>query len=196
MHPYSTNTDRLKFFVFLGLVSALFTPLANELLRNFQFLKELEPWVSAGVSFGAIYGLAYAAFNSFIWRLKMLKMLHAPTVPDLRGTYKGKLISSYKQTEVELQIEIEQTWTKILVYLQTGTDSSESYSYMASMFELDGKSVRLSYTYTNEPFSAIADPDMQPHDGTASLVFRKDGSVKGKYFNARQRTGTIVLKKI
>lgn len=196
MHPYSTNNDRLKTYIMLGLVSALLTPLVNKFLGNFQFLKNFEPWISAGASFGAVYGVIYGLYNLQVWKLSLLRSLHLTCIPDLRGAYAGKLVSSYKQTEVDLRIEIEQTWTKILVYLQTGADSSESYSYMASLFELDGKSTRLTYSYTNKPFGAIADPDMQPHDGTATLVFRKNGSVKGTYFNGRHRTGTIVIKKI
>lgn len=196
MHAYSTNQDRLKVYVLLGLISALLTPPLNNALGSIGLFDSLQPWISSGPSFGLIYAALFALYNRFIWHIRLPGGLRLGMTADLRGTYKGKLISSYKQTEVPLSIEIEQTWTKLMVYLQTGTDTSESFSTMASVFELDGKSTRLTYTYTNTPFSAIADRDMQKHDGTANLIFRKDGSVRGTYFNLRLRHGSIELKKV
>lgn len=198
MHAYSTNGDRLRIYIGIGLLSALLTPVANNLISHLEFLASLEPWISSGPSFGVVYAMLFGLYNRVVWKWSWLGWFGLPITANLQGKYTGKLISSFKDeagknVEVKLSIEIEQTWTKLLVYLQTGTDTSESFSYMASLCEVDGKSSRLTYTYTNKPFSAIADPDMQPHDGTASLVFRKDNSVKGTYFNARTRTGTITL---
>lgn len=171
-----------------------------QIFNEYNMLSVFDPWISSGPSFGIIYTIIFAIYNKFAWKWQVLKLIGMPVVANLSGTYQGKLLSSYKDengspTEVSLTLEIEQTWTRIVVYLQTGTDTSESYSFMASLFEVDDKSKRLTYSYTNKPFNAIADPDMQPHDGTASLVFKQDGSVKGTYYNARTRTGTIVLKR-
>lgn len=119
-----------------------------------------------------------------------------PLTSNLNGIYKGELVSSYNRgTRIPITVEIVQDWTKMVVYTTMGTGTSDSYSYMASQFDVDGKSTRLTYSYTNQPFSAIADPDMQPHDGTANLVFRNERKIKGTYFNARKRMGTIELKK-
>jgi hypothetical protein len=195
MHPYTVNSERLKIYILIGLVSALLTPLANRAIIHHIF-SGLEPWVGAGPSFGLIYGILFGIYNRYIWRWRWLSLFGLPTITNLSGKYEGTLISSYKtKTEIALTLEVVQTWTRLLVYIRTGTDSSESYSYMASLFEVDDKSSRLTYTYTNEPFSAIADADMQPHDGTARLGFRRDGSVMGTYFNARMRIGTITLTK-
>ncbi len=193
MHPYTINSDRLRVYIIIGILSAILTPLANKAVIQHLF-SGLQPWVSAGPSFGLIYGVLFSIYNRLIWRWSWIGLIGLHTITNLSGRYNGKLISSYKgKTEIPLSLEIVQTWTKIIVYIRTGTDSSESYSYMASIFEVDDKSSQLTYTYTNQPFSAIADADMQPHDGTARLVFRKDGSVIGTYFNARTRVGTIKL---
>ncbi|HVX58443.1 MAG TPA: hypothetical protein VG964_01770 [Candidatus Saccharimonadales bacterium] len=195
MHPYTVNSDRLRIYVLIGILSALLTPLANKAIVQHLFAG-LEPWVSAGPSFGVIYGVLFGIYNHLLWRWTWFGFVGLPAVANLGGRYEGKLISSYKgKTEIPLSLEIVQTWTKLIVYIRTGTDSSESYSYMASIFEVDNKSSQLTYTYTNEPFSAIADADMKPHDGTAKLTFRSDGTVIGKYFNARERIGTIKLTK-
>lgn len=194
MHSYAVNTDRLRCYIIIGLICVFLTPLVNNGIEHIHSLSKLQPWVSAGPSFGALYAIVFSLYNKIAWKWTALKYLGLPVTVNLNGTYAGKLISSYNGgTNIPLTVEIVQDWTKMVIYTTTGTETSESYSYMASQFDIDGKSTRLTYTYTNKPFNAIADPDMQPHDGTASLVFRKGGKVKGTYFNARTRTGTIEL---
>lgn len=140
------------------------------------------------VVFDKLAGHALVLFDPFEQQLTWLNII------QLSGLDQSQyLINYHTGTNIPLTVEIVQDWTKMVIYTTTGTETSESYSYMASQFDIDGKSTRLTYTYTNKPFNAIADPDMQPHDGTASLVFRKSGKVKGTYFNARTRTGTIEL---
>lgn len=196
MHSYAVNTDRLRCYIIIGLICVFLTPLVNNIVGQFHIFQNLEPWVSAGPSFGALYAALFSIYNKVAWKWTGLRFIGLPVTANLNGRYEGELTSSYKgSTKVPLTIEIVQDWTKIVIYTTTTKDTSESYSYMASQFDIDGKSSRLAYSYTNKPFSAIADADMQPHDGTASLVFRKNGSVKGTYFNARNRTGTISLKK-
>lgn len=195
MHAYTVNIDRLRVYIVIGVLCALITPVANQGIEQLTFLSKLQPWVSTGPSFGLIFVLLFSFYNRIAWKWRWLGLFGLPLITNLNGAYDGKLISSYKgKTEVLLLLEVVQTWSKLIVYIRAGTDKSESYSYMASLLEVDDKSSQLTYTYTNQPFSAIADPDMQPHDGTARLVFRKDGSVIGTYFNARKRIGTIKLK--
>lgn len=195
MHSYAVNNDRLKWYVAIGIVCAILTPIIHTWLQSKVDLSWTEPWVSSGVSFATLYAIFFAAFNRYLWKWKFLQYFGLPMTSNLSGTYEGVLTSSYKETKVDIQIEITQTWTKIVIYLATKTTSSDSYSYMASIIDIDGKSSRLTYSYTNTPFDAIADPDMRPHDGTVNLVFRNSGKIVGKYFNARKRTGTIELKK-
>ena len=196
MHSYAVNVERLRAYMVIGLLCALLTPLANSLIGQIEALSDLEPWISAGPSFGFLYGLLFVVYNKLAWKVTALKYIGFPTVTNINGKYKGELVSSYKKTKIPLEIEVVQDWTKMVIYTTTSNETSHSYSYTASQFDIDGKSTRLTYSYTNDPFSAIADKDMQPHDGTANLVFRRNGSVKGTYFNARNRTGTITLKKV
>jgi hypothetical protein len=196
MHSYAVNTDRLRCYIIIGLICVFLTPLANNGLEEIHFLSKLQPWVSSGPSFFALYVLVFSLYNKVAWKWSALKYVGLPVTANLNGTFTGKLTSSYKGgTSIPLTVEIVQDWTKMVIYTTAGTETSESYSCMSSQFDIDGKSTRLTYSYTNNPFNAIADPDMQSHDGTANLVFRKSGKVKGTYFNARTRTGTIELKK-
>lgn len=196
MHSFAVNTDRLRTYMIIGLICALLTPIINDLIGQIRSLEDLKPWISAGPSFGFLYVLLFAFYNKVAWKISLLRYVGLPVIANLNGTYTGELVSSYKgSTTIPLKIEVVQDWTKMVVYTTTSKETSDSYSYMASQFDIDGKSTRLTYSYTNNPFSAIADKDMQPHDGTANLVFRKNGTVKGTYFNARNRTGTISLKR-
>lgn len=196
MHSYAVNNDRLRCYVIIGVICALLAPVTYEMLKKATFLSSLEPWVSTSLSFGTLYAITFAFYNRVAWKWSFLKFIGLPLTANLNGSYEGKLISSYKRTEVSITIDIVQSWTKLVVYLETGTDSSDSYSYMASIFDIDGKSSRLSYSYTNTPFNVIAASDMHTHDGTVNLVFRNNNQkIMGKYFNARQRVGTITLKK-
>lgn len=197
MHSYGVNANRLPGYMAIGLVCALLTPIANDVIGKMTFLKSLEPWVNVLPSFGFLYVVLFALYNTTTWKFSVLRYAGIPMITNLNGIYEGELTSSYKKgVVIPLRVEVVQNWTKIVVYTTTLKETSESYSYMASQFDVDGKSTRLTYSYTNCPFSAVADSDMQPHDGTANLVFRNNGQVKGTYFNARNRIGTITLKKV
>ncbi len=196
MHSYAVNTDKLRCYIIIGLICVFLTPLVNSGIDQTNLFSNLQPWVMVGPSFGALYAAVFSFYNKVAWKWTVLKYFGLPITANLNGKFTGELSSSYKDgTNLALTVEIVQDWTKMVIYSTVGTETSESYSYMASQIDIDGKSTRLTYTYTNKPFSAIADPDMQPHDGTASLVFRKNGKVKGTYFNARTRSGTIELRK-
>lgn len=197
MHTYSVNSSRLRVYIFIGLLCVFLTPIFNNLLEHFSLLSKLQPWVSAGPSFAGTYAIVFSLYNKFGWKLQWLQYFGLSSVRNLNGTYKGELLSSYnKDTKIPLELSITQTWSKIVVYMKTGNDTSESYSYMASIFEIDGKSSRLAYSFTNKPFNAIADSDMQPHDGTANIAFHNNGKAMGTYFNGRQRAGSIKLQKV
>lgn len=195
LHSYAENTEKSRLYVYLGLLSIFITPWLNGLLQQFEILNNMEPWLSSGPSFGFVYLSLYEFYIHVAWRWGWLRIL-LPAPTNLNGTYKGKLISSYKKgTEVPLTLEISQNRNKMVICMSTDTDTSSSYSYTASMFRVDGIKTQLCYSYKNVPYSAIADADMNQHDGTANLSFKND-IVIGHYFNARKRTGSIKLRKI
>jgi hypothetical protein len=91
---------------------------------------------------------------------------------------------------------VHQTWSKIL--LEFRTDSSASYSRMASMNVAPGASEGLIYEYTNDP-RADAKQTMHAHRGFAFLKPSIDGGwLEGDYYTGRDRVsfGTMRLRKV
>lgn len=195
MHSYSTQVNRLKIYIILGLLSAILVPPITTFIKSFELFSSLEPWISVP-SFGFIYLILFNFYNNIAWKWGWLKIFGIISIPDLAGDYSGKLISSYDRNKtISLRIEIEQTWTKLVVRTRVSSKTSYSYSYMAYVNTSGNQTCRLDYTYTNKVLYAIAEPDMEDHDGTVNMIFSKDGSINGTYFNARKRKGAINLKK-
>jgi hypothetical protein len=94
-------------------------------------------------------------------------------------------------------LHIRQTWTRIVVELQS--DQSSSQSETASIFVDKGVNPKLVYTYMNEP-----NPDqlkaMEKHSGTTllELLSNSDGlHLNGHYYSGRGRGtyGEMQLKR-
>ncbi len=197
IHPYSSNIGRKKVYMLIGILSAVLTPLLSDLTNRLTFLNFAEPWIDISMSFALLFSSIFYVYDRVIWRRLPIGIIGIPSIADMNGVYEGELVSSYdKSTPVPVEIEVRQTWTKIQIRMATAKKQSQSYSYMASYFDIgSGRSV-LSYSYTNKPFNAIADLDMQQHEGTVSIEIDSDGNVSGTYFNARQRKGSILLEKV
>lgn len=201
MHPYSDSTDRLKIYIYIAIISAIITPKLNNQLVALEFLKDFEPWISSSLSFTVVFTVLYQCFKHVLWRYKPIRKIAFLSIDNLNGIYRGELISSFKDADgnnvkVDLELNIQQDWTSIQIYMKTGSGSSTSQSIMANMCAINERSTRLIYYYTNTPLNEIADEDMFQHDGTANLIFNKDGTVEGNYFNGKLRKGSIKLSKI
>ena len=100
-----------------------------------------------------------------MWPFRGLRLV---TIPDLNGTWKGYLKSSYDQftREYVATLEIKQTWTKISLALNTKTSSSKSL--IAAIVNHAVEKPLLTYQYANEP-RVEAVQTMHVHRGTACL---------------------------
>jgi hypothetical protein len=109
--------------------------------------------------------------------------------PDLNGTWEGYVKSSFDEhtAEQSTSLRISQTWTHMVVILETEHPRSQSLG--ASVLTKNPRDVRVSYEYLNQPRPAAKDT-MHAHRGTASLVLSELGSrrvLKGEYYTGRDR---------
>lgn len=187
MHAYATDaTDRKTVPVILAIAAILF---ALMLAKIFEWLGQQPPWYVDTPSVMGFYGLLWLVYDKHGWHLSF-RSFRLSKIPDIRGTWKVTVVSSYKDGNREnIQSEgvayIRQTWTKISIRLEF--EDSTSFSTMASINSEDSSDYGLNYEYLNEP-----DPHgiatMQIHRGTVHLRLsptRK--ALKGDYYTGRGR---------
>jgi hypothetical protein len=123
-------------------------------------------------------------------------------IPNLNGKWTGKLISKHEEKndgnaevnpkEIEIVLEIIQTWKKISIVLIT--EESESCSLTTSIIQ-SCRTWQINYQYLNEP-KIHSSKEMNMHYGTAVLNFDEtEKTLKGYYYNKeRDTSGEIRLK--
>lgn len=154
------------------------------------------PWWFDSPSIFGIYGLLFLGLDRGLWRLPALG--RALGVPDLRGTWVGSACSNHDNfaTEHPVRVVIRQTWTGLLVVLESNGSTSRSFGGQIS--EGTGtEAYQVAYQYENHP-KANAPGAMQPHKGSAVLHLSADGRyLEGEYYTGRGRTsfGTLTLRR-
>jgi hypothetical protein len=151
-------------------------------------------WWIGGPSVLGLYGLFYLFFNEHLWKISLFKRIGLVKVPNLNGTWKGKVISSFDdhKNKTSATIEIKQKWNQIEIFQDTKTSRSKSVIGSIITYELTG--AILSYEYINEP-KANAKDSMHVHRGTARLIYIKDKKqLEGEYYTGRDRQNFGVLK--
>ena len=77
------------------LIAAIGVILAWLLHWTFQALRVIVPWWLDAPSVMGFYGLLYSIFDKYLWRLKPMRKIGLVKVPDLNGTWKGYVSSSF-----------------------------------------------------------------------------------------------------
>ena len=97
------------------------------------------------------------------------------------------------QTEFDVRLAIQQTWSKMSIVGRFGQSESESTGF--AFVRVRGSEAVLIHTYRNRPTDASE--DMQMHEGTAELTLRADGTMDGIYYTGRGRKthGTLTLRR-
>ena len=156
--------------------------------------------VSPIIVFGSFYGIFYWIINKWGWKNKIIQMKYK--IPNLNGKWTGKLISKHAEKkdgnteatpkEIEIELEIIQTWKKISIILIT--EESQSCSLTTSIIQ-SCKTWQINYQYLNEP-KIHSSKEMTMHYGTAVLNFDEaEKTLKGYYYNKeRDTSGEISLK--
>lgn len=202
MHDYSIdNHPKEKILFGLAFIAITAAPVLNVAveagLATVEALSGVPaPPVTAVPVFALFIGL-YQLFNRKLWKRAWVRKFLL--VPDLNGEWacdgEMRLKNGQKANfQWEGKIVITQSWSKILVHLQTKTSSSKSVS--ASIFHDKRVGYRLQYYYKNDPTAAAL--DLNKHDGFAEILFAEDcRSGEGNYFTDqhRQTVGTMSVTK-
>ncbi len=186
MHPYTADAEERENIPKHLALPAIALAIAFGYLL--QTLKIPIPWYVDTPAVVGFYGIAFWLFDNFLWRMKLGSISPFSKIPDIRGTWVGKIRSSFQNTEVLVVVHIRQTWSKLSMELES--DNSKSSTIMAAL-NIDDSSLR--YEYRNEPRQYGNPPE---HRGTGHLHILPDRkTVKGKYYTSEgsNNTGTIVL---
>ena len=193
MHPYSTQESRVRVYSTLAILSMVVAWLISVVTSNFDWPQ----WLVSTPSVVGVYAVLYKAFDQRFWRTSVVQSSELTEVPDISGTYSGKLTSTYRGSSgqnvvIDISLAIQQTWTKMSVEMAvtSGSSTSRSISAVGSISQ-DGSATRVIYLYQNKVNPGLADDDMRGHEGAADLRIQRDGTLEGSYFNARKRAGTI-----
>jgi hypothetical protein len=192
MHSYASDSiDRRLAPWVIAICAVAVAYLYAIVSRTYQFSL---PWWVETPSIMLVYGIFHWFYDSWLWRKRILGF-PLSQIPYCNGTWYGQLHSSHEGgTRVEGMLMIDQTWTKIALELRT--NSSASYSRMASLNVTPGASQGVIYEYTNDP-RADAKETMHAHRGFVFLKLSSDiKSLEGDYYTGRDRTsfGTMRLR--
>ena len=197
MHPYVTDSNERRLVPLLLAALSMFCSWGlYELLRLIQISP---PWWFDMPSLVGFYGLFYAAFDKWLWRMPLVRGSGLVNVPDLNGRWDGKITSSFDehQSQIEATIQVHQTWTRIRIDLET--KNSKSLSQTASIItEIPGGAL-VTYEYLNEP-KAHSTTTMHTHRGSARhtwCIVNGREMFDGEYYTGRDRVtfGALHFKK-
>ena len=141
-------------------------------------------WLDTPAVFG-FYGLLYWLYERLLWRMAPFRTLHG--IPNLGGRYHVTVRTSHDghMTTRNATASIAQSWSRIVIRLET--DTSTSSSGAAWLAEAPGAGFTITYVYTNTPKSA-APSSLTPHEGTAVIAFDNARNGTGAYYTGRGRT--------
>ena len=187
MHCYATDSDEKR--IIHGILVVLSIGAAFGLATGLEALNLKAPWWIELPSFMGFYGLFHTIFDQWLWRRPLLRKVGLVKTPDLNGNWKGYVKSSFDEyaAEQSAALKISQSWTSMVVILET--ENSQSQSVSASVLTKNPRDVRVSYEYLNQPRPAAKDT-MHAHRGTASLLLSEVGSsrvLEGEYYTGRDR---------
>lgn len=189
------NTSRIYIYSLLLSIATFFIlllPLYDYLKSSFGLT--IPVWIETPSIIG-LYAFYIKIFDKALWKLKVIRWLGLPTIPNLNGTWKATIRSSHDDTEKEAEATIRQSYWKFSMILKT--DESVSKTTMAS-FELNNPIHRtLTYTYLSKPLPT-SPPSMNIHEGTGNLeILQGDARMKGYYYSGRgrQNYGEISLER-
>src|SRR5207247_1562343 len=125
----------------------------------------------------------------WLWRL-------VSHVPNLGGVWRGHLSSSFdgKDGRHDVTVRIRQTWTGMIISLET--ERSRSHSVMGAILLEGAHGPEISYEYLNEPRPGAA-VGMHAHRGFARLQIQND-VLDGDYYTGRDResNGTLHVLRV
>lgn len=182
----------------LAFLAIIATPFINEAFSLFLSLSGISTKTISGLSAFMIFGGIFWLFNHYLWKFKFFRRFLL--MPDLNGKWECSGITKIKNGQANNQnwkaeIDITQSWSKIIIRLKTKESISQSTS--ASITRLEGQGFKVLYNYKNTPM--LVDQTLQKHDGAVEIVFNQGCTeAEGHYFTDQYRStvGSIKLRKL
>ena len=194
MHSYAS--DSVDRSIVPWVLAVIAVGIAYSLSLGASALKVEFPWWAQAPSVMSVYGLLYYIYSHWGWRWSLWGVRFSQ-MPDCSGTWYGDATSTHGEgTSYQGMLSVHQTWTKIM--LEFRTESSRSFSRMASLKVTPGPSQGLIYEYANDP-NAMADAAMHAHRGFAFLRLSLDREwLEGEYYTGRDRAsqGRLRLRRV
>lgn len=157
-----------------------------------KWLSYLTPAVSAVL-------IALAAFDRYLWSWLLLRRLGG-SIPDLRGTWKTTLRSSWVNPEtsapaapIEAYMVVRQTFSTLSLRLMTAESASELLS--VQLLRSADETFRVAAIYRNEPKVEVRHRS-EIHYGGMLLTIQGDPTsrMEGHYWTDRKTRGDILLE--
>ena len=138
------------------------------------------------------------------WAWRNAPQLNVWIFPDLNGTWRGTLSSTWIDPDTKLPIDpieatiaIKQDWRRVDVRLQTEEADSRSTRFWLEA-DRPFQRYRIWYGYDHEPHQA-ARPRNQPHDGFAYLEVEWEDEpevLRGSYYTSRKTSGDMEFRRV
>ena len=178
---------------------------AVEALYSFVNSKPPGPLQIVSLAVTIVGGLlVVVADRCWRWVWRRVPVLGTWGFPDLNGTWKGALISTWVNPEtgktpppIETTITIRQRLFSTHVSQKTGESDSHSTLCFLERFP-ETRRFRLWYRYDNVPKARVQHRS-NPHEGVAYLEFDADKSgsrLAGRYYTARKTSGDIDIRRV
>ncbi|MCW8965065.1 MAG: hypothetical protein OQK82_00045 [Candidatus Pacearchaeota archaeon] len=197
MHEYSiSHHDRKTAYYFLAILSGLLGAFVAYILGTFESSFGIAVAAPSGL---AVFGFFFLLFDRFIWQLPWLYTLGIIKIPNLNGQWDAAIVSSATGNEIQAQVYVHQTYSKIRIRLET--EKSESLSQMAALEMADPTLFNLRYEYSAE-YQRDKNAEILRHYGVASLKlksrnheFSSEHSATYYTEQGRDSHGTITVRR-
>lgn len=146
-----------------------------------------------------IDGFIVLLFIRYLWRWKGFRAAKLVLFPDLNGTYKGTIQTTWEGSgertpPIPATLTIHQMFTSVSCVMRTAEMTSHS---LVSGFILDEDEQlkKLAYSYLSSPSHLVI--ERSPcHHGTALFEIEEKPKLRlvGQYWTGRKTTGTIEMK--
>jgi len=148
----------------------------------------------------SIYALILVSFEKWIWQFEIFQGWFV-IVPNLQGTWKGELVSTWENSESALSIAPIEAYLVIRqdlrnIHIKCFTAESMSVSLSAAIQIDEIKNLKtLDYSYSNKPIAEVRERS-EIHYGAANLIIAKIPELKleGDYWTDRKTIGRMRFK--
>jgi len=184
MVNYSIDIDVRQPVIFILAVTSVFAAIW------------VEPYIPPGFeapSAMGLFGILFWVFDKYLWKLSLIRPLLK--IPNLNGQWKGTLKRKDHGKEIDEQIEVElfvtQSWTKLSFVLENNNENSvsgrtRSFSRVVGLFVENKNVILIREIFEYEKAQGLCEWRLSQENGKQFL--------RGDYFSTALRNGYINLE--